>query len=352
MTEDKARKIATRQRMAETGEPYSVARRAVEDEHDAAEDLRDDSWDDSVAEDAGGREAGDAGGREAEARAQEHAVQARELAEHARHLAEQARERAERAEEDADRAEEAADLTQEAADLTNEWGDDETIAQAERRADEARAAAQRARRRAERAEEQADQTEEAADQADEAANEAEDLAGDTPHHFRRHQQSHRPPRPPQPPRPPRPMRGHRYGPPGPRRVQPDRDPAERLQDRVEQVIQRFEVMRDRADRLITAAERIFGPGRSETVRAEPAHKPKLRPIRQAISGLTWDFTAVAGWRSGYFKVSGIGAPMSSKACRWVLVGSASIAMVTSVPVYRTWLRVSVARCSSRPRKLW
>ena len=48
MTEDKARKIATRQRMAETGEPYSVARRAVEDEHDAAEDLRDDS----MAEDA------------------------------------------------------------------------------------------------------------------------------------------------------------------------------------------------------------------------------------------------------------------------------------------------------------
>ena len=54
---------------------------------------------------------------------------------------------------------------------------------------------------------------------------------------------------------------------------------------------------------------------------------------------------------GYFKVSGIGAPMSSKACRWVLVGSVSIAMVTWVPVYRTWLRVKVARCSSRPRKL-
>ena len=32
MTEDKARKIATRQRMAETGEPYSVARHAVERE--------------------------------------------------------------------------------------------------------------------------------------------------------------------------------------------------------------------------------------------------------------------------------------------------------------------------------
>jgi hypothetical protein len=32
MTQDKARKAATRQRMAETGEPYSVARHAVEDE--------------------------------------------------------------------------------------------------------------------------------------------------------------------------------------------------------------------------------------------------------------------------------------------------------------------------------
>jgi hypothetical protein len=33
MTQDKARKFAIRQRMAETGEPYSVARHAVEDEH-------------------------------------------------------------------------------------------------------------------------------------------------------------------------------------------------------------------------------------------------------------------------------------------------------------------------------
>ena len=32
MTQDKARKTATRQRMAETGEPYSVARHAVENE--------------------------------------------------------------------------------------------------------------------------------------------------------------------------------------------------------------------------------------------------------------------------------------------------------------------------------
>jgi hypothetical protein len=42
----------------------------------------------------------------------------------------------------------------------------------------------------------------------------------------------------------------------------------RLQDRVEQVIQRFEMMRDRADQLIRAAERIFPPGRSETTHKE------------------------------------------------------------------------------------
>ncbi len=60
---------------------------------------------------------------------------------------------------------------------------------------------------------------------------------------------------------------------------------------------------------------------------------------------------MAGWRSGYFKVSGIAAPRSSKACRWALVGSASIGTVNSVPANRTWSRVRVARCSSRLRKL-
>ena len=59
---------------------------------------------------------------------------------------------------------------------------------------------------------------------------------------------------------------------------------------------------------------------------------------------------LAGWRSGYFKESGIAAPRSSKACRWMLVGSASIGMVIWVPVYRTWLRVKVARWSSRLKK--
>src|SRR3984957_16064334 len=49
MTQDKARKVAARQRMTETGEPYSVARHAVQDEHDAPEGPRPDDWDDSPA---------------------------------------------------------------------------------------------------------------------------------------------------------------------------------------------------------------------------------------------------------------------------------------------------------------
>jgi hypothetical protein len=60
---------------------------------------------------------------------------------------------------------------------------------------------------------------------------------------------------------------------------------------------------------------------------------------------------LAGRCSGSFKVSGIAAPRRLKAWRWVLVGSVSIGMVTWVPVYRTWLRVRVARYSSKPRKL-
>jgi hypothetical protein len=79
--------------------------------------------------------------------------------------------------------------------------------------------------------------------------------------------------------------------------------------------------------------------------------PKLRLVRHAILGLTWRFAGLAGRCSGYFKVSGIAALSSLKAWRWALVGSVSMAVVTWVPVNRTWLRVKVARCSSRPRKL-
>ena len=66
MTQDKARKTATRQRMAETGEPYSVARHAVESEYSEA----------TVDDAAGNGAVGDSGG-EAGLSAQERGDQMR-----------------------------------------------------------------------------------------------------------------------------------------------------------------------------------------------------------------------------------------------------------------------------------
>src|SRR5580704_8071913 len=102
MTQDKARKVAARQRMTETGEPYSVARHAVQDEHDAPEAPRPGDWDDSLAAAAAADEimatagpepyaaaagpedayANDAYASAAEARVLEQADRARQVAEH------------------------------------------------------------------------------------------------------------------------------------------------------------------------------------------------------------------------------------------------------------------------------
>jgi hypothetical protein len=148
MTQDKARKAATRQRMAETGEPYSVARHAVEREHEGAtaEDPlsdrgappRDDRWYASEAEEAGISVA-------------EFRVQ------HLADRADKARERAEEAEETVSVAREAAELAQQAADMTRGWADKQEQERAQRRADQARAAAEEARRRADQAQRQADE---------------------------------------------------------------------------------------------------------------------------------------------------------------------------------------------------
>src|SRR6202011_1814278 len=86
MTEDKARKIATRQRMAETGEPYSVARHAVEREHSG--DYGGETATDSAAPDSA---TPDWGADEARFSAQERADQARLRAEQAQERAERAR---------------------------------------------------------------------------------------------------------------------------------------------------------------------------------------------------------------------------------------------------------------------
>ena len=101
---------------------------------------------------------------------------------------------------------------------------------------------------------------------------------------------------------------------------------------------------------IASAGRGWSPNTSGTTTISPSDicrprstKPKLQPIRQPISCLTWAYAGLAGWHSGYVKVSGIAVPRRVKASPWVLVGSVSMGMVTWVPVYRTWLRVRVAR---------
>ena len=271
MTEDKARKIATRQRMAETGEPYSVARHVVEREQcgDEAPDrpVADRPGAESAAEDEGGLTA-----REWADRARERADQARERAEHAR-------ERAEQADEAAMMAHDAADMAAEAANLTREWADEQEQEQAQRRAAQARAAAQEAQHRADRAEREAERAEEQADLAEEQANLAEEGAdeaeeedgwepGGHPHHRARqvHHQGHwEGPRPPRPPQPPRFQGWHE-------------EPADRIPDRVGQVLQRFEEFRERAEGMVSQVERIFNLNRDQAPRPagppEPAGAPE------------------------------------------------------------------------------
>jgi hypothetical protein len=140
MTQNKAQKTHIRQRMAETGEPYSVARHAVAD--GVVEDgvIEDSVVEDSVIEDyavEGGPgeepEPGARGRVEAERMGEEAARMRAEAARmrveaaqaafgSAQERAERARERAERADEAAAMAHDAADLAQEAADLTRTWG--------------------------------------------------------------------------------------------------------------------------------------------------------------------------------------------------------------------------------------
>ena len=69
MTQDKARKTATRQRMAETGEPYCEARRAAEAEEDlGGADLggADSGGADLGGADSGGADSGGADSGEAD----------------------------------------------------------------------------------------------------------------------------------------------------------------------------------------------------------------------------------------------------------------------------------------------
>jgi len=107
MTRDKAQKTAARQRMAETGEPYSVARRATGAGQGEAGDPAGARM---TPEEQYARDAQAAGVPAAQIEAQRAAFRAQEAADRAQQAADQARERADLAEEAAELASEDADV--------------------------------------------------------------------------------------------------------------------------------------------------------------------------------------------------------------------------------------------------
>jgi hypothetical protein len=278
MTQDKARKIATRQRMAATGEPYCEARRATEAEADAGTP-REEDWYARMAEESG-LSVAEVRAQEIVALAQEQAAEARDRADQAEELAERARERSEQAEEAAMMAHDAADMAAEAAAMTRDWADPDEREQARARAEAARTRAHEAQQRADDAERAAERAQEVAGEAEEAAEEAEEFAheaqertgafgGGPDEHVRRADETDgwpddegwerpEPPRPPRPPRPPEPPRspGHPGG-FGDFRFGPD------LGMRIGQVLRRFEVLRGQAEEIMSRAERMFGPARDK-----------------------------------------------------------------------------------------
>ena len=84
---------------------------------------------------------------------------------------------------------------------------------------------------------------------------------------------------------------------------------------------------------------------------ETTPSPKLRGLRRGNPQLSWGFVVFGCGCSDYFRVRGMVALRRSKAWRWSAVGSASMGTSVVVPAMRTWLRVRVARWSSRPPKL-
>jgi len=121
VTSDKAHKTAIRARMAETGEPYNVARRAT-DAGDSPDDSAANTGSESY-EDRYLREAQEAGVHGPELEAMRALRQAQRLTTELRMAAERARERADEAEEAAAKAEERAELAQESAEMMQEWAD-------------------------------------------------------------------------------------------------------------------------------------------------------------------------------------------------------------------------------------
>jgi DNA repair exonuclease SbcCD ATPase subunit len=245
MTQDKALKAAIRARMAEAGEPYSVARHVILSDGpvggergvpqasagpDAAADQADDYFALYL------REAREAGVPEEELHAMAAAHHARERLRIARAGADRAEELAEEAEEAAEMAEERAGLAEEAADLAEEWADPEEQQAARRRAERMQDEAERAREVADRAREEADAAEERAELAEEQADQAEDES-DNDEDPALDWSWGRPPRPPRPPKPPRAARPQPAG----------RGWGFSALDRLEQ---RYEEMQDKAEAFL------------------------------------------------------------------------------------------------------
>jgi hypothetical protein len=252
MTQDKALKSAIRARMAETGEPYNVARRAVLTEAGHSEAGNPDPGHVGGAEEDYYerylREAADAGVPIVAAQARIAADRAQAAAEQAQVAADLAQELADEAEEKAGQAEERAELAEESASMAQDWADPQEQERARQRADEISAQADRAREQADRAQETADHAQERADMAAEAA----ELAGEDededgrPGPGRRSWGGSPPPRPPRPPRP----------------VSPDRlirglGAPDRIADRVEDLMGRFDEFRRRTDEAIDRISREF-----------------------------------------------------------------------------------------------
>jgi hypothetical protein len=273
MTRNKAQKTATRQRMAETGEPYSVARHMTGTDRVPAEPpeppatgpnatARDDRWYAQVAEEAGISVA-EFKAQEEAARAAELAEEARERADAAQERADLAQERAEQVQEAAELAQQAADLATEAAELTHSWSDEQERERAQQRADQAQLAADRALAAAGLAQEQAEREQELADQAEEAADEAEARAGEFAGEPDDEDDEDGP-------------AAWRYGDwswdgigwehfghwPGADLDRLD-DLGDRMQAKVARLRQRFDLARERAERLIGQAERIVNAAQGE-----------------------------------------------------------------------------------------
>jgi hypothetical protein len=236
MTHDKAFKTAIRARMAQAGEPYSVARRAVlSDAGDATERAAEPDSSAHVTSDPGetedyyeryAREARLAGLPEeqiavqlARMTAQDQTAQSRALADRATEAADRAQDRADAAEEEAGSAEERAELAHEAAAMAEEWAEDAERARAQKRAGQLQEQAERARERADQAQEAADRAQEWADRVSEAADKADEGDAEVDYEDEDQDQSWRVasrvtfpgplprvPRLPRPPRPPRPFR--------------------------------------------------------------------------------------------------------------------------------------------------